>query len=318
MSAGTALITGISGQDGSYLAEALLAKGYEVHGLVRSGHLGLAGHLAADVETHEGDLRDGESLERAVRETSPDEVYHLAGVTMPGRSWENPAAVLDIVAGGTVRLLDALSRLAADARTFVAGSSEVFGPTGRKPRDEQAPFEPRNPYGAAKAAAVAAARAYRSGRGMWVTAGLLYNHESPRRPIEFVTRKVTWHAAAIALGKARELHIGNLDAHRDWGYAPEYMEGAWRALQAHEPSDYVFATGVQHSVRELVEIAFARAGLSVADHIVVDRNLVSPGHANAPAADPRKARQELGWKAGVSFEELVNKMVDADLEALAS
>lgn len=311
-------MTGLSGQDGSFLAEILLAKGYEVHGLIHAGGLGLASHLAGEVRTYDGDLRDGGSIDRAVAAAMPDEIYHLAGVTSPGRSWAAPAEVFDIVATGTTRVLDSIDRLAPHARTFVAGSSEAFGPPMTEPKNETAPIAPRNPYGAAKAATISIARAYRHGRGRWVAVGHLFNHESHRRPQAFVTRKVTWHAAAIAAGRLSTLEIGDLEASRDWGYAPEYMEGAWRTLQTDEPGEYVFATGKRHTVRELVELAFARAGVSVEDHVSVNRSLVATRHGDGAVGDPRKARRELGWRAETEFAEIVNRMVDADLELVAA
>ena len=317
MSQGVALITGIGGQDGSYLAEQLLEKGYEVHGLVQEG-LGLAEHLAADVRAHVGDLRDAASLTRAVQAANPTEIYHLAGVTAPGKSWDDPAGTFDVVALGTVRLLDAVATHAPKARFFLAGSAEIFGEPASAPQNEQTAFAPRNPYGAAKAAAVAATQAYRQGKGLFASVGVFYNHESPRRSVDFVTRKVTWHAAAIATGRVSELRIGNLDARRDWGYAPEYTDGAWRALQAPQPADYVFATGALHTVGELVTFAFERAGVPTEGHVVVDEAFVRPEGDVALVGDPAKARQELGWQAHTPFEALIAGMVDHDLEQLAA
>lgn len=317
MSVGTALITGISGQDGSYLAEQLLAKGYAVHGLVRDG-LGLAEPLAPEIEVHSGDVRDAASLAGAVAAAAPTEIYHLAGVTASHQSWGDPVGTFDVVALGTVRLLDAVVAHAPDARLFLAGSAEIFGAPAAAPQDELTPFAPRNPYGAAKVAAVAAVRAYRNGRGLFASVGLLYNHESPRRSLDFVTRKVTWHAAAIARGQADQLRIGNLDAERDWGSAPDYMDGAWRTLQAATPGDYVFATGVLHSVRELVELAFARAGVAIEDHVVVDEAFVRPEAGVPLVGDAGKAERDLGWKPSTSFEDVVAAMVDHDLEVLGA
>lgn len=311
-----ALITGISGQDGSYLAELLLGKGYEVHGLVHDGKLGAARHLADSIATHSGDLRDGASLHAAVTAATPDEAYHLAAVTAPGKSWANPVETFDVISSGTVRLLAAIAERSPRARVFVAGSAEIFGEPDSAPQDEQTPFRPRNPYGAAKAAAIAATRAYRAGRDLFAAVGFLYNHESVRRPLDFLPRKVSWHAAAIASGRIAELHLGNLDAERDWGYAPEYMEGAWRALQVDAPDEYVFATGRLHSVRELVELAFARAGVPVDGRVIVDEQLVRPEPTVPLVGDPTKAERELGWKARTRFGDIVAEMVDHDLAAM--
>ncbi|MEJ7788084.1 MAG: GDP-mannose 4,6-dehydratase [Solirubrobacteraceae bacterium] len=318
MTGGVALITGISGQDGSYLAELLLEKGYRVHGLVRDGRLGAAAHLADRLEQHPGDVRDHRSLTAAVTSCQPDEVYHLAAVTAPGRSWEDPAGTFDVVAGGTVRLLQALHEHARGARFFLAGSAEVYGVPASAPQDEEAPFSPRNPYGAAKAGAIAAARAFRSGAGLFAGVGILFNHESPRRPLDFLPRKVSWHAAAIATGREEQLRLGDLDARRDWGSAPDYMDGAWRVLQADRPADYVFATGRLHSVRELVDIAFARAGVAVSGRVVVDEQLVRRDGPVPLVGDAGKARRELGWEPTTSFEDLIATMVDADLQAMSA
>lgn len=312
----TALITGISGQDGSYLGETLLAKGYEVHGLVRKGNLGLARHLEGRIAAHSGDINSSEDVTRIVREVAPDEIYHLASQTRPGASWDDPIGTFDVSALGTVRLLEAALRGAPDVKVFVAGSAEMYGSPAEAPQDERTPFTPRNPYGAAKAAAMSAARAYRAGRDLFVSVGVLFNHESPRRPVDFVSRKVTWHAAAIVRGRARELRLGNLDAQRDWGYAPDYVEGAWLALQAQQPDDYVFATGELHSVRELVDIAFARAGIEAAGRVIEDERLFRPEPPTPLVGNPDKAKRELGWKATISFEAMVAEMVDRDLEAL--
>jgi GDPmannose 4,6-dehydratase len=317
VSARTALITGVSGQDGSYLAELLLDKDYEVHALVHRS-LGAAQHLGDELVVHRGDLADGDSIARAVAAAAPDEVYHLAALTEPGKSWDEPVRTFEVVAAGTVRVLEAVAARAEGARCFVAGSAEVFGAASEAPQTERAPFAPRNPYGAAKAAAVAAARAYRHGRGLFVAVGLLYNHESPRRPPSFVTRKVTRHAAAIAAGRERQLRIGNLDARRDWGWAPEYVEGAWRMLQADAADDYVLATGALHSVREVVEVAFARAGVPVEGHVVVDDAFVRPEPPVPLVGDPSKARDELGWVASTPFEDVIAAMVDADLAELSA
>lgn len=316
MTARRALITGISGQDGSYLAELLLDAGFEVHGLVHHSGLGLAEHLAERIEAHRGDVTDATSIERALTAARPDEVYHLAAVTAPGKSWGDATGTFDVVAGGTARLLAAVEAVQRDARVLVAGSAEIYGAPETAPQDEGTPFAPRNPYGAAKAAAVAAARAYRAGRGMFVAVGILYNHESPRRPVGFLPRKVSWHAAAIATGRASELRLGNLEARRDWGWAPEYMAGCRRMLQADAPGDYVLATGVLHSVRELVQVAFDHAAVPVEGHVVVDERFVRPEHGVPLVGDASKAREELGWRASRPFEVIIREMVDCDLEAM--
>jgi GDPmannose 4,6-dehydratase len=312
-----AFVTGLSGQDGSYLAELLLDKGYVVHGLVRDGRWGSAAHLSDRVVAHDGDLRDGVSLEAAVSAAAPREIYHLAAVTSPGKSWDDAAGTFDVVTTGTVRLLDTVVRRAPQARILLAASAEVFGEPASAPQDEDTPLRPRNPYGAAKAAVIAAAEAYRRGRGLFASVGIFYNHESPRRPVDFVTRKVTWHAAAIARGDADVLRLGNLDARRDWGYAPDYMRGAWAALQAEAPSDYVFATGELHSVRELVDVAFARAGVPVDDHVEVAEEFVRPEPDVPLVGDPGRAERELGWRAETRFDAVVAEMVDHDMAAAA-
>lgn len=311
-----ALITGLSGQDGSYLAESLLTDGYEVHGLVRDGRLGSAAHLADRVAVHAGDLRDDASLREAVRASRPDEVFHLAAASHVARSFTDPETVRDVIAGGTERLLAAVLSEAPAARVFCASSAEVFGAAASAPQDERTALSPRNPYGVAKVEALEIARSYRADRGLWVAAGLLYNHESPRRPLDFVTRKVTWHAAAIARGRATELRLGSLGARRDWGYAPDYVDGARRTLSAASPDDFVFATGVLHTIGELVETAFSRAGVPSDGHVVVDPAFVRPDEVVPLVGDARKAREELGWVPSTPFEEVIAEMVDADLEAL--
>lgn len=317
MSRHSALVTGLSGQDGSYLAELLLDKGYTVHGLVHTS-LGLAEHLGDRIVVHRGDVCDGPAVAAAVSASAPDEIYHLAAATRPGASWREPVHTFDVVAGGTVRLLAAVAASAPAARVFLAGSAEVFGRPRSAPQDEHTPFEPRNPYGAAKAAAVAAGRAYRNGGELFVSTGILYNHDSPRRPLDFVTRKITWHAAAIAQGRAQELRLGNLNARRDWGWAPEYVDAAWRCLQHDTPSDYIVASGTMHTVRELVDVAFAHAGVPVEGHVVVDPEFVRAEPDVPLVGDAAKARAELGWVASTPFEDMVRQMVDADMAALAA
>jgi GDPmannose 4,6-dehydratase len=314
VSAGSALITGISGQDGSYLAEQLLGEGMAVHGLLRAGNLGASAHLRGRVIEQHGDLRDAASVTAAVRAAAPTEIYHLGALShVTGSPVE---AFRDVVAGGTRRVLEAAVEHAPQARVFCASSAEVFGAAETAPQDESTPVRPRNAYGEAKAEALAIVREFRDG-GAWVSAGIFYNHESPRRPRSFVTRKVTWHAAAIARGRAAELRLGSLDAQRDWGYAPEYVDAARRSLRASRPDDFVLATGVLHSVRELVEVAFTRAGVAVDGRVTVDPELVRPSEPAPLVGNPANARRELGWEASMPFEAVIAEMVDRDLEALA-
>src|SRR3954452_16824919 len=259
-----ALITGIGGQDGSYLAELLLAKGYEVHGMVRRGSpasLDRISHLARDISIHAADLHESDSLRRAIRQSRPDEVYNLAGTSFVGSSWLDPVTTADLTATGAIRLLDALRTEAPDARYYQASSSEVFGVPAEVPQTERTPLTPQTPYGVAKSYAPHITVTYRESYDLFACAGILYNHESPRRGPEFVMRKITRAAAAIKLGLQSELRLGNLDAHRDWGFLKDYVEAMWLMLQQDEPEDFVIATGVLHSVREFVDAAFERAGI---------------------------------------------------------
>src|SRR5919107_3262447 len=268
-----ALITGIGGQDGSYLAELLLSKGYEVHGMMRRGSTGSLdriAHLAGDVSMHAADLHDAASLNRAIRDSHPDEVYNLAGTSFVGSSWLDPVTTADLTATGAIRLLDALRTEAPDARYYQASSSEVFGVPAEVPQTERTPLTPQTPYGVAKAYAHHITVTYRETYGLFACAGMLYNHESPRRGPEFVTRKITRAAAAIKLGLESELRLGNLGATRDWGYAGDFVEAMWLMLQQDEGDDYVLATGHSRSVGELIETAFAHVGLAPDDHVVVD------------------------------------------------
>ncbi len=317
-----ALITGISGQDGSYVAELLLAKGYEVHGTVRPGGAdGPAGEgpLADDVTVHEADLLDAPSLRAAVAAARPAELYHLAAPTFVPASWQDPTESVNAVAGGTATLL-ACARERAEAgdpmRMFVAASSEVFGDAGVSPQSEEAPMRPRSPYGVAKLAALGLARTMRGRHHLHVSAGILFNHESPRRGLEFVTRKVTYNVARIKLGLQEKLPMGNLDAKRDWGFAGDYVDAMWRMLQQPEPDDYVVATNETHTVRELVEIAFERVGLDWQKHVVIDPAFVRPAEVDLLIGDYSKAKRQLGWEPRVRFSELVQMMVDADLARL--
>jgi GDPmannose 4,6-dehydratase len=297
-----ALITGVTGQDGTYLAELLLGKGYEVHGFARDDDYLGAGHLRDAVELHVGDLRDGDALARAVGAARPDEVYNLAGLSSVAASWERPALTAELSGVAVARLLEILRDAAPEARFLQASSAEILAP--------------RSPYGAAKLFGHTITGIFRDARGVHACSAILYNHESPRRPLQFVTRKITWHAAAISLGRARELRLGALEVERDWGYAADYAEGMWRMLQHEPPGDWVLATGRAHSIARFAELAFAHVGLDWREHVVSDAAFVRPAETDRLVGDPADAERELGWRARTSFEELVALMVDADLEAL--
>jgi GDPmannose 4,6-dehydratase len=316
-----ALITGIGGQDGSYLAELLLSKGYEVHGMVRRGSPGSLdriAHIARDVSIHAADLHDTDSLRRAIRESRPDEVYNLAGTSFVGSSWLDPVTTADLTATGVIRILDALCGEAPDARFYQASSSEIFGIPARVPQTERTPVTPRTPYGVAKSYGHLITVTYRETYDLFACAGILYNHESPRRGTEFVTRKITHGAASIKHGLAGELRLGNLDARRDWGYAEDYVEAMWLMLQQDRPEDFVIATGVLHSVRDFADAAFERAGLDPAEYVVQDESFMRPAEMHDLVGDFSKAREKLGWEPRTSFDELVQLMVDHDLELLGS
>ena len=315
-----ALITGVTGQDGSYLAENLLAKGYEVVGMVRrTSHDSYEriGHLLDRVEIVAADLLDQHSLTQVLQETRPDEVYNLAAQSYVPTSWTQPVLTGEFTALGVTRILEAIRLVHPSARFYQASSSEMFGRVRETPQSELTPFYPRSPYGVAKAYGHWITVNYRESYGLFAVSGILFNHESPRRGIEFVTRKVTDGAARIKLGLARELRLGNLDARRDWGFAGDYVEAMWRMLQQPAAQDYVIGTGTTHSVRELVEAAFRHAGLDWNRHVVVDPRFIRPAEVDLLQADPRKARAELGWTPKVTFEELVAMMVDADIERLS-
>jgi GDPmannose 4,6-dehydratase len=319
MSARRALVTGITGQDGSYLAELLLEKGYEVHGLVRRSStesFQRLGQIRDRISLHTGDLLDQRSLVDVLRVCEPDEIYNLAAMSFVAASWTQPTLTAEFTAVGVTRVLEAMREACPEARFYQASSSEMFGKVREVPQSETTPFHPRSPYGAAKAYAHFITVNYRESYGLHACSGILFNHESPRRGLEFVTRKVTHAAAAIKLGLQADLAMGNLEARRDWGYAPEYVEAMWRMLQREKPADYVIGTGVSHSVRELVEIAFDCVGLDPEPHIRTDPSLVRPAEVDDLVADYSKAEQELGWRPGTSFEELVQLMVKADLELL--
>lgn len=316
----TALITGITGQDGSYLAELLLAKGYRVFGVVRrTSHHSYEriDHLLDRVEIVPADLLDQHSLTVVLQETRPDEVYNLAAQSYVPTSWTQPVLTGEFTALGVTRILEAIRLVHPAARFYQASSSEMFGKVQESPQRETTPFYPRSPYGVAKVYGHWITVNYRESYGLYGVSGILFNHESPRRGIEFVTRKVTDGAARIKLGRARELHLGNLDAKRDWGFAGDYVDAMWRMLQQPAPEDYVVGTGIAHSVRDLVEIAFAHVGLDWRAHVVIDPRFLRPAEVDVLLADPTKARTRLGWTPTVSFEQLVRSMVDADLERLA-
>jgi GDPmannose 4,6-dehydratase len=314
-----ALITGITGQDGSYLAELLLEKGYEVHGMVRrlsSENYERLQPIRDRIVLHTGDLLDQRSLVDVLRDCEPDEIYNLAAMSFVAASWNQPTLTAEFTGVGVTRLLEAMREVRPEARFYQASSSEMFGKVRETPQNELTPFHPRSPYGVAKVYGHFITVNYRESYGLYACSGILFNHESSRRGLEFVTRRVTHGAAAINLGLATELTLGNLDARRDWGHAPDYVEAMWLMLQQDEPQDYVVGTGEDHSVRELVAIAFDHVGLDPERYIRQDASLLRPAEVDHLIADATKARQVLGWEPRTSFEELVRLMVDADLERL--
>jgi GDPmannose 4,6-dehydratase len=309
-----ALVTGIGGQDGSYLAELLAGEGYDVIGMVRGDPSGAGAARGWSVVP--GDLLDPASLRAALEATRPHELYHLAAPTFVPASWEDPTETVRAIAGGTAALLAAAHALDPALRVWVAGSSEVFGDAGESPQHERSPMRPRTPYGVAKLAAHGLVGALRARHGMFACSGLTYNHESPRRPVRFLPRKVTRAAAAIALGLQDELVVGDLGAVRDWSHAADVVRAAWLALQHDEPGDYVVASGVGRTVGDLVDAAFGHVGLDPAAHVRVDPNLVRAPEATPPVGDPTRARRVLGWEPRIGFEAMIAEMVDADLAAL--
>src|SRR5579862_3254404 len=316
-----ALITGVTGQDGSYLAELLLDEGYEVIGMVRRSST-VNFERIAQVQDRltlvPGDLVDEASMINILREHRPGEVYNLAAQSFVQTSWSQPVLTGEATALGVTRLLDAIRIVDPDIRFYQASSSEMFGKVREIPQNEETPFYPRSPYGVAKVFGHFITVNYRESYDIHATSGILFNHESERRGLEFVTRKVTWHAAAIRLGLAEKLRLGNLDAQRDWGYAKDYVEAMWLMLQRDDPQDYVIATGRAHSVRDCVEIAFDEAGINIADHIVIDDSLKRPAEVDRLIGDASKAKRELGWEPRTSFEQLIRRMVDADYRSLSS
>ena len=315
-----ALITGVTGQDGSYLAELLLSKGYEVVGVVRrTSHHSYERieHLLDRIEVVAADLLDQHSLTVVLQDTRPDEVYNLAAQSYVPTSWTQPVLTGEFTALGVTRILEAIRLVHPTARFYQASSSEMFGRVTETPQRETTSFYPRSPYGVAKVYGHWITVNYRESYNLYAVSGILFNHESPRRGIEFVTRKVSDAVARIKLGRARELRLGNLDARRDWGFAGDYVDAMWRMLQQPTTQDYVVGTGQTHSVRELVEAAFGHAGLRWQDYVVTDPKFMRPAEVDVLLADPSKARKELGWTPKVGFRELVAMMVDADLERLS-
>jgi GDPmannose 4,6-dehydratase len=314
-----ALITGITGQDGSYLAEFLLEKGYKVVGMVRRTstiNFDRIRHLQDRVEIVQGDLLDQSSLVDIVSEYEPDEVYNLAAQSFVPTSWKQPVLTGEFTALGVTRILEAIRQVNGKIRFYQASSSEMFGKVVEVPQRESTPFYPRSPYGVAKVYGHWITVNYRESYDMFACSGILFNHESPRRGLEFVTHKVTHAVAKIKLGLAKELRLGNLDARRDWGFAGDYVRAMWLMLQQATPDDFVVATGETHSVRELCEVAFQHVGLDYRDHLVIDEKFFRPAEVDLLVGDPSKAAQVLGWKPSVSFKGLVEMMVEADLEAL--
>jgi GDPmannose 4,6-dehydratase len=316
----SALITGITGQDGSYLAELLLEKGYEVHGMVRRAStekFERIEHLRDRITLHQADLLDQRSLVDALRASKPDEVYNLAAMSFVAVSWVQPTLTAEFTGVGVTRMLEAVRDTCPDARFYQASSSEMFGKVLETPQTETTPFYPRSPYGVAKVYGHHITVNYRESYDLFATSGILFNHESPRRGLEFVTRKITWHAAAIKLGKRKELALGNLDAKRDWGFAKDYVEAMWLMLQHDEPDDFVIATGETNTVRRCVEVAFDEAGIEWEPYVRLDPAFLRPAEVDLLVGDPSKAERLLGWKPQTSFEELIRLMVRSDLEALS-
>jgi GDPmannose 4,6-dehydratase len=320
MSDKRALITGITGQDGSYLAELLLDKGYEVYGMVRRSsteNFDRIAHVADRITLLQADLLDQSSLVEALEEARPNELYNLGAQSFVPTSWKQPVLTAEFTAVGVTRLLEAVRRVDPDIRFYQASSSEMFGKVREVPQNERTPFYPRSPYGVAKVYGHFITVNYRESYGLYAVSGILFNHESPRRGLEFVTRKISDGVARIKLGLADEVRLGNLDAKRDWGYAGDYVEAMWLMLQASEPEDYVIATGEQHSVQEFADLAFAHAGLDSKQYVKTDPKFLRPAEVDHLVGDAAKARGQLGWQPRVTFQELVELMVDADLERLA-
>jgi GDPmannose 4,6-dehydratase len=320
MSGRRALITGITGQDGSYLAELLLHKGYEVFGMTRRAsteNLERIDHLLDKVTLIQGDLLDPHSLATALRESAPREVYNLAAQSFVPTSWNQPVLTAEFTALGVTRMLEAIRTVDTETRLYQASSSEMFGKVREVPQNESTPFHPRSPYGVAKVYGHHISVNYRESYGLFAVSGILFNHESPRRGLEFVTRKISDGAARIKLGLASELRLGNLEAERDWGFAGDYVEAMWLMLQQDVPEDFVVSSGVAHTVRDFARLAFEHAGLDWERHIKVDPAFIRPAEVDQLIGDSSKARSKLGWEPNVGFSELVRMMVDADVERLA-
>ena len=315
----SALITGLTGQDGSFLAEQLLERGYRVHGLIRGAperSLGCSEHLRGRVELVRGDVLEADVLRAAIAGTQADEIYHLAAPSFVPASWERPAETLAAIAGSTAAILTCVRELERPVRVFIAASGAIYGDAPESPQSEDTPCRPDTPYGIAKLAAHQLVGRLREHDGLHASSGITFNHESERRPTQFVTRRITSAAAAIALGRQDELELGSLDAVRDWSFAGDVMHAAWLMLQQEQPGDYVLASGVGHTVSEFAQAAFACVELSAERYLRVDASLVRPPEATPNVGDPRKAREQLGWEPTVSFEQLVERMVRADLHAL--
>jgi len=311
-----ALITGITGQDGSYLAELLLAKGYEVHGMVRRSSeekFERIGHLREQLTLHQGDLLDQYSLVALIKQIEPDEVYNLAAQSFVPTSWSQPVLTGEFTGLGVTKMLEAVRHTNPKIKFYQASSSEMFGHVRETPQNESTPFYPRSPYGVAKAYGHFITVNYRESFNLFAVSGILFNHESPRRGLEFVTRKVAHGAAMIKRGKWKKLGLGNMDAKRDWGFAADYVEAIWLMLQQPTPDDFVIATGETHTVREFVEVAFSHLGLDWREHVVIDPAFVRPAEVDILMGDPTKAKKALGWEPKVKFKQLVEMMVDADL-----
>ena len=315
-----AFITGITGQDGSYLAELLLEKGYEVHGMVRRAStekFERIDHLKGKITLHQADLLDHRSLVDGIRGAKPDEIYNLAAMSFVGTSWVQPVLTAEFTGTGVTRVLEAMREAAPDARFYQASSSEMFGKVREVPQTEETPFHPRSPYGVAKAYGHYITVNYRESYDLHASSGILFNHESPRRGLEFVTRKITWHAANIKLGLMDEIALGNLDSERDWGYAKDYVEGMWRMLQQDVPDDYVLATGETQTVQKCVEVAFDEVGIDNWEkHVRIDPAFVRPAEVDLLIGSYDKAKKQLGWEPTTSFEQLIRLMVRADLALL--
>jgi GDPmannose 4,6-dehydratase len=321
MATKTALITGITGQDVSYLAEFLLGQGYRVCGMVRRSsteNFQRIEHLRDQIELVQADLLDSTSLAQVLAAVQPDEVYNLAAMSFVPTSWQQPVLTAEYTALGVTRLLDAIRQVCPETRFYQASSSEMFGKVRETPQNEQTPFHPRSPYGVAKVYGHFITVNYRESYGLFACSGILFNHESPRRGVEFVTRKITHGVARIKCGLATELRLGNLEAQRDWGYAGDYVRAMWRMLQQDKPDDYVVGTGEAHSVAEFVQLAFAHADLDWEEHVVVDPKLYRPAEVDLLLADPTKANRRLGWRPMLGFAQLVRLMVDEDLAALGA